>query len=179
MLIVCLFILIKTYYIQWNKNKNIFSCHLFFSTECHGKSGLLGDAARNHSGPAVDHRCRIRNSLCTLRYESTQFLFHALMAPRRTSFKYQSIKIDFYGESSFFFIIFRSETGYRCLRAIGFLSGMAAGAGCMFWLQLQEITLVNSQADSGTCTTQTLTPFHFHKLAILITSLFLSVSVAL
>lgn len=106
MLIVCLFILIKTYYIQWNKNKNIFSCHLFFSTECHGKSGLLGDAARNHSGPAVDHRCRIRNSLCTLRYESTQFLFHALMARRRTSFKYQSIKTDFYGESSFFLSFF-------------------------------------------------------------------------
>lgn len=39
--------------------------------------------------------------------------------------------------------------GYRCLRAIGFLSGLAAGAGCIFWLQIQEITLVGRHADSA------------------------------
>lgn len=39
--------------------------------------------------------------------------------------------------------------GYRCLRAIGFLSGLAAGAGCIFWLQSQEVALMGNQADSG------------------------------
>lgn len=39
--------------------------------------------------------------------------------------------------------------GYRCLRAVGFLSGLAAGAGCIFWLQSQEIALIGNQADSG------------------------------
>lgn len=39
--------------------------------------------------------------------------------------------------------------GYRCLRAVGFLSGLAAGLGCIYWLQSQEVTLIGSQADSG------------------------------
>lgn len=39
--------------------------------------------------------------------------------------------------------------GYRCLRAVGFLSGLAVGSGCVFWLQSQEIELVGKQADSG------------------------------
>ncbi|KAG4065123.1 hypothetical protein HA402_007520 [Bradysia odoriphaga] len=37
--------------------------------------------------------------------------------------------------------------GYRCLRAIGFLSGLAAGCGCIFWLQNKEITILGSPAD--------------------------------
>ncbi|CAD7087485.1 unnamed protein product [Hermetia illucens] len=39
--------------------------------------------------------------------------------------------------------------GYRCLRAIGFLSGLAAGAGCIFLLQKHEITLFVSPAYSA------------------------------
>lgn len=40
--------------------------------------------------------------------------------------------------------------GYRCLRAIGFLSGLAAGTGFVLWLQTQHVELVSKQADSGT-----------------------------
>lgn len=40
-------------------------------------------------------------------------------------------------------------TGYRCLRAVGFLSGLAAGAGCIFWLQNKEVTILGSPADYG------------------------------
>lgn len=39
--------------------------------------------------------------------------------------------------------------GYRCLRAVGFLSGLAAGTGCILWLQSQQIEVIGSQADSG------------------------------
>lgn len=39
--------------------------------------------------------------------------------------------------------------GYRCLRAIGFLSGLAAGTGCILWLQSQQVELIGNQADSG------------------------------
>lgn len=39
--------------------------------------------------------------------------------------------------------------GYRCLRAIGFLSGLVAGASCIFWLQSQDYVLISKQADSG------------------------------
>lgn len=39
--------------------------------------------------------------------------------------------------------------GYRCLRAVGFLSGLAAGTGCILWLQSQQIELIGNQADSG------------------------------
>lgn len=39
--------------------------------------------------------------------------------------------------------------GYRCLRAVGFLSGLAAGAGFIFWLQNKEVTILGSPADSG------------------------------
>lgn len=46
----------------------------------------------------------------------------------------------------FFFIYW---LGYRCLRAIGFLSGLAAGAGCIVWLQKQKITFVGPPADSA------------------------------
>lgn len=42
-----------------------------------------------------------------------------------------------------------SFTGYRCLRAVGFLSGLAAGAGCIFWLQNKEVTILGSPADYG------------------------------
>lgn len=59
--------------------------------------------------------------------------------------------------SSIFFFVF---PGYRCLRAIGFLSGLAAGAGCIFWLQTQQITLIGSPADSGKNTP------HFKRLII-------------
>lgn len=36
--------------------------------------------------------------------------------------------------------------GYRCLRAVGFLSGLAAGVGCILWLQSQHITVLGNQA---------------------------------
>lgn len=39
--------------------------------------------------------------------------------------------------------------GYRCLRAIGFLSGLAAGTGFVLWLQTQQIVVIGKQADSG------------------------------
>lgn len=39
--------------------------------------------------------------------------------------------------------------GYRCLRAIGFLSGLAAGTGCILWLQSQQVEMIGNQADSG------------------------------
>lgn len=39
--------------------------------------------------------------------------------------------------------------GYRCLRAIGFLSGLAAGTSIILWLQSQEIEILGHQADSG------------------------------
>ncbi|XP_031621358.1 transmembrane protein 198 [Contarinia nasturtii] len=39
--------------------------------------------------------------------------------------------------------------GYRCLRAVGFLSGLAAGTGCVLWLKHLQIELVGSQADSA------------------------------
>ncbi|XP_059621094.1 transmembrane protein 198 [Phlebotomus argentipes] len=38
--------------------------------------------------------------------------------------------------------------GYRCLRAIGFLTGLAAGAGCVLWLQRHK-TLLGSPGDSA------------------------------
>lgn len=42
-----------------------------------------------------------------------------------------------------------SPIGYRCLRAVGFLTGLAAGMGCFFWLQSQSITVVGHHADSA------------------------------
>lgn len=39
--------------------------------------------------------------------------------------------------------------GYRCLRAVGFLSGLAAGTGFTLWLQRFEIEVFGNQADSG------------------------------
>lgn len=36
--------------------------------------------------------------------------------------------------------------GYRCLRAVGFLSGLAAGVGCILWLQTQQVTVLGNQA---------------------------------
>lgn len=39
--------------------------------------------------------------------------------------------------------------GYRCLRAIGFLSGLAAGTSLILWLQSQDIEILGHQADSG------------------------------
>lgn len=39
--------------------------------------------------------------------------------------------------------------GYRCLRAVGFLSGLAAGTGCTLWLQSQEVEVFGNQFDSG------------------------------
>lgn len=41
--------------------------------------------------------------------------------------------------------------GYRCLRAIGFLSGLAAGTSLVLWLQSQQIEVFGHQADSGEC----------------------------
>lgn len=54
------------------------------------------------------------------------------------------------GYSSILLLLLR--IGYRCLRAVGFLSGLATGAGCIFWLQKNEITILGSPADSGTYT---------------------------
>jgi hypothetical protein len=35
------------------------------------------------------------------------------------------------------------------LRAVGFLTGLAAGSGCIIWLQIQQITLLGSQMAPG------------------------------
>lgn len=40
-------------------------------------------------------------------------------------------------------------SGYRFLRVIGFLSGLAAGSGCILWIQKQNITLFGNPTDSG------------------------------
>lgn len=36
--------------------------------------------------------------------------------------------------------------GYRCLRAVGFLSGLVAGVGCVLWLHKQQVTVLGNQA---------------------------------
>lgn len=35
--------------------------------------------------------------------------------------------------------------GYRCLRAVGFLTGLAAGAGSILWLQHEQITVLGKE----------------------------------
>lgn len=35
--------------------------------------------------------------------------------------------------------------GYRCLRAVGFLTGLAAGAGTILWLQHEQITVLGKE----------------------------------
>lgn len=39
--------------------------------------------------------------------------------------------------------------GYRFLRIVGFLSGLAAGSGCILWIQKQEILMFGNPTDSG------------------------------
>lgn len=106
------------------------------TTECDGKSSMPFNATRNNSGIAMDHSCRIWDCLRCSRFVLNKISFVFLFWHSFVSHQRKSI---------FFFI----TSGYRCLRAIGFLSGLAAGAGCIFWIQIQEITLVSSQADSG------------------------------
>lgn len=48
-----------------------------------------------------------------------------------------------------YFCLLYIYIGYRCLRAVGFLSGLAAGVSCILWLQKQQITLLGSPADSA------------------------------
>lgn len=41
--------------------------------------------------------------------------------------------------------MFICEIGYRCLRAVGFLTGLAAGAGSILWLQHEQITVLGKE----------------------------------
>lgn len=59
------------------------------------------------------------------------------------------------------------------MRAIGFLSGLAAGAGCIFWLQIQEITLVGRHADSGK--SQSINIYQLQRFLYLIKHTFLRI----
>lgn len=51
--------------------------------------------------------------------------------------------------------------GYRCLRAIGFLSGLVAGTSLILWFQSQQIEILGHQADSGLCFN--IFHFSFHR----------------
>lgn len=53
--------------------------------------------------------------------------------------------------------------GYRCLRAVGFLSGLAVGAGCVIGLQSQGIEVINNQVDSGRFTSSYSSFLRFHR----------------